>query len=215
MSAPRDRINPRTHSVGIDQRLVTVMDLPAGQNLAICADRQGTEVRVPLYWQRAKGALPQAGESWLLSQDSGRWIFSLYLGTSAQGFPALAGPWIPMVLGAPWAAVAGYHAPSYRMTSSGDVQTAGRITGPTGTTVTTLPAAFFSSSVAIAVPCAVSASTQAFSANQVPRLHLQSSGALIITGFSAPATVTADLDAIFAVSAGQAIAQGRREGRRA
>jgi hypothetical protein len=200
VSAPRDAVNPRSHSVGVDQRLITIMDIPAGQNLAICADRQGTEVRVPLYYQRAKGALPEVGESWLVSQDTGRWMFSLFLGSSPAAFPGA--PWAALVLGSGWSAVSGYQVPSYRMTGDGDLQTAGRITGLTSGVIAALPAGFFSAASLISVPCSVSASAQPFSANQVPHLRLETSGNLEILGFSAPSAVTADLGAVFPVSAG-------------
>jgi hypothetical protein len=202
MNAPRETVNPRSHSIGIDQRLVRVMDLPPGQNLAICADRGGTEVRVPLYWLPGKGALPQVGENWLLTQEMGRWAFSVFVGSGAGAFPGAPSPWAALELGTSWAAVTGYHAPSYRLTGDGDTQVAGRVTGLTSGVIAVLPAGFFSAAAIISAPCSVSASTQPFGANQVPHLHLDTSGNLKPFGFSAPSTVTMDLDAVFALSAG-------------
>ena len=78
---------PGTHSVGPTLRVVTVAAFTADGQTAICTDRSGYEVRVPLFYQRAKGQLPLAGESWLLSQDTGPWTFQMFLGTGSSQFP--------------------------------------------------------------------------------------------------------------------------------
>jgi hypothetical protein len=67
--------------------VVTVSAITDDGLTAICTDRTGVEVRVPLFWQRAKGFLPQVGENWLVSQDVGQWTFQLFLGTDAGQFP--------------------------------------------------------------------------------------------------------------------------------
>jgi hypothetical protein len=44
---------------------------------ALCADPQGdVDIEVPLFPQRAKGGLPQPGETWILDRAVGRWVFS-------------------------------------------------------------------------------------------------------------------------------------------
>jgi hypothetical protein len=54
---------------------------------AVCVDRQGNEVRVPLLIQRSKGQLPSVGENWLVSQDFGTWAFQAFIGNSTSDFP--------------------------------------------------------------------------------------------------------------------------------
>ena len=76
---------PASHSLGPSTRVVTVASVTSDGATAICTDRKGFEVRVPLFWQRAKGAPPVVGESWLLSQDTGQWTFLLFLGTGPAG----------------------------------------------------------------------------------------------------------------------------------
>lgn len=86
MSAPRHSVNPLTHSVGLNTRLVTVLQI-AG-SIALCVDRQGNEVRVPMYIQRAKGQLPSVGDNWLISQDFGQWAFQAFIGQQPADFLA-------------------------------------------------------------------------------------------------------------------------------
>lgn len=75
-----------SHSVGISSRVVTVSAITSDGLTAICTDRTGVEVRVPLLNQRSKGQLPVVGETWVLAQDHGQWMFSLFVGTSATSF---------------------------------------------------------------------------------------------------------------------------------
>lgn len=69
MGAPRQTISPNTNSVGFSTRLVTITAITPDGTTAICVDKTGTEVRVPMLFQRAKGALPAVGEQWLVAQD--------------------------------------------------------------------------------------------------------------------------------------------------
>lgn len=92
MAAPRATVNPRTHSVGIDSRLVMIMSVSPDGKTAVCADAGGTEVRVPMLAQRSKGALPLPGESWLISQDSGQWTFQMIMTDDPSAFDPVIPP---------------------------------------------------------------------------------------------------------------------------
>jgi len=72
-----------THSVGISSRVVTVASITPDGLTAVCTDRNGVEVRVPMLNQRAKGQLPAVGETWILAQDHGQWMFSLFVASSS------------------------------------------------------------------------------------------------------------------------------------
>lgn len=82
-------VSPNSHSVGSSTRQVTVSGMTADGLTAICIDKTGVEVRVPLFWQRSKGVLPAVGDNWMLSQDLGQWAFAAFLGTAGDQFPAL------------------------------------------------------------------------------------------------------------------------------
>jgi hypothetical protein len=81
--------NALSPSLGFTSRQVTVSAITPDGLTAVCIDKTGVEVRLPLLWSRAKGVLPAPGENWIVSQDFGRWVFSLFLGASAASFPAL------------------------------------------------------------------------------------------------------------------------------
>ena len=87
MGAPKATASRYTHSGGDTSRLVTVMSITADGLTAVCADRKGFEARAPLFYQKAKGVLPQVGENWFLSQANGTWMFDTFIGTSAGQFP--------------------------------------------------------------------------------------------------------------------------------
>jgi hypothetical protein len=97
MGAPRASTSANTLSIGLTVKMVTINTLVQGQatstaNTAICTDKMGTEVRVPLYTARAKGRLPAAGETWLVSQDIGTgWNFMAFYGTGPSDFQAQSG----------------------------------------------------------------------------------------------------------------------------
>lgn len=94
MGAPRPFVSSNSLSVGITVRLVVIQSLITGQsdstaNLAVCTDKTGFEVRVPLYTARAKGRLPAVGEQWLIAQDVGTtWSFAAFFGTGPDDFLA-------------------------------------------------------------------------------------------------------------------------------
>lgn len=73
-------------SLGFTSRQVTVSAITPDGQVAVCIDKTGVEVRVPLLWSRAKGLLPAPGENWIVSQDFGRWSFAMFLGTSPGSF---------------------------------------------------------------------------------------------------------------------------------
>ena len=52
-------------SLGFTSRQVTVSAITADGQTAVCIDKTGVEVRVPLMWSRAKGVLPAPGEQLL------------------------------------------------------------------------------------------------------------------------------------------------------
>jgi len=70
MAAPKAPLSPNTLSIGISTRLIQIISISPDGTMAICADRSGYEARVPMYSQRAKGFLPQAGENWIISRES-------------------------------------------------------------------------------------------------------------------------------------------------
>ncbi len=86
MADPRQSLNPTTHSVGFTARLVTVRSVSADGKSATCVDRQNTQVTVPMLVQRSKGPLPAPGETWLLTQDLGTWLFAAIVATSEGQF---------------------------------------------------------------------------------------------------------------------------------
>jgi hypothetical protein len=85
------KVSPNSHSTGISTRQVTVSSITPDGTTALCVDKTGVEVRVPMLWQRAKGILPEVGETWILSQDLGQWSFAMIVATSATPFATLAG----------------------------------------------------------------------------------------------------------------------------
>lgn len=86
MAAPRQALNPATHSVGFTAKLVTVRSISADGKSAVCVDRQNAQATVPMLVQRSKGPLPAPGETWLLTQDLGIWLFAAIVATSSGQF---------------------------------------------------------------------------------------------------------------------------------
>jgi hypothetical protein len=75
-----------------------VLGLTSDGLTAICADKSGYEVRVPMLYQRAKGLLPQVGEQWMISQDVlPSWSFLLFMGASPVDFVSPVADWINAV----------------------------------------------------------------------------------------------------------------------
>ena len=117
MGAPRQAVNAATTSVGLTTRLVTVQSVSADGKTAVCIDRTGTQVSVPMMVQRSKGLLPAAGETWLVTQDLGSWTFAaiaatsssqfqtvpqssgVYTGATAPGTPSVGELWVNSSLG--------------------------------------------------------------------------------------------------------------------
>lgn len=91
MAAPRQGLNPTTHSVGITAKLVTVQAISADGLLAQTVDRQNTQTQVSMLVQRSKGPLPRPGETWLLTQDLGVWTFAAFVGKTPADFAGTAG----------------------------------------------------------------------------------------------------------------------------
>ena len=78
MAAPRTTVTGKgTLSVGYPTRLVTISAITPDGAFAVCIDRHGTEARVPMNIQPAKGILPQPGEQWIITQGvSNTWTFA-------------------------------------------------------------------------------------------------------------------------------------------
>lgn len=85
---PRPTVSPNTQSVGFSTRLVVINAITPDGLTAICTDlRNATEVRVPMLFQRSKGALPAVGEKWLVSQDiTDSYSFAAIMSSSAAPF---------------------------------------------------------------------------------------------------------------------------------
>lgn len=87
MGLPQTTMSPNSLSTGMSTRLVSILSIAGGT--AMCADRSGFEVRVPLYSQRAKGLLPQVGENWMVARDVAQadgWGFALFIGAGPESF---------------------------------------------------------------------------------------------------------------------------------
>jgi hypothetical protein len=78
--------NPNTHSTGVTTRQVTISSITPDGSTAVCIDKTGVEVRVPMYWQPGKGQPPAVGENWILTQDLGQWAFSMIVASTATPF---------------------------------------------------------------------------------------------------------------------------------
>jgi hypothetical protein len=92
MAAPKAPLSPNTLSIGISTRLIQIISISPDGTMAICADRSGYEARVPMYSQRAKGFLPQAGENWIISRDVAQqdgWNFLQFIGSGEASFQPL------------------------------------------------------------------------------------------------------------------------------
>lgn len=97
MNAAASTASRNTYSIGLTTRLVTVNSVSADGTTAVCTDANNTEVRVPMLWQRAKGALPVPGEKWIISQDvTSSWSFALVMNAPESAFPDLPGAWQPL-----------------------------------------------------------------------------------------------------------------------
>jgi hypothetical protein len=85
------KVGPNTHSVGVTTRQVTVSSITPDGSTAVCIDKTGVEVRVPMYWQSGKSPLPAAGENWILTQDLGQWAFSMIVASTSTPFTTWSG----------------------------------------------------------------------------------------------------------------------------
>lgn len=85
------KVNPNTHSVGVSTRQVTIASITPDGSTAVCIDKTGVEVRVPMYWQASKGQPPAVGENWILTQDLGQWAFSMIVASSNAPFSTWSG----------------------------------------------------------------------------------------------------------------------------
>lgn len=89
MPAAAQPIGTNTNSLGFSAKLVKITQIDAGNNLVLAVDQLMVQVNTPYYTQRAKGRLPQVGESWLVDQAYGRWTLSAFVGTSDEDFKFL------------------------------------------------------------------------------------------------------------------------------
>jgi hypothetical protein len=85
------KVNSNTHSVGVSTRQVTISSITPDGSTALCIDKTGVEVRVPMYWQPGKGQPPAVGENWILTQDLGQWAFSMIVASSTTPFTTWSG----------------------------------------------------------------------------------------------------------------------------
>jgi hypothetical protein len=85
------KVNRNTHSVGVTTRQVTIASITPDGSTAVCIDKTGVEVRVPMYWQPSKGQPPAVGENWILTQDLGQWAFSMIVASSNAPFSTWSG----------------------------------------------------------------------------------------------------------------------------
>lgn len=90
MALPRPAVNGATTSVGFTTKLVTIQSISPDGKTAVCIDRQNTQVNVPMLLQRSKGVLPEAGETWLVTQDLGQYTFAAIAASSASQFQTVA-----------------------------------------------------------------------------------------------------------------------------
>ena len=86
MAAPRPAVNGATTSVGFTAKLVTIQSISPDGTMAVCVDRQNTQVNVPMLIQQSKGVLPAVGETWMVTQNLGMWTFSAIVAQSASQF---------------------------------------------------------------------------------------------------------------------------------
>jgi hypothetical protein len=107
MAAPRQPLNPATHSVGLSAKLVTVRSISADGATAITVDRQGTQVAVTMLMQRSKAPPPAPGEMWIITQDLGTWTFAAFAAASPADLPAAAAPAVTASAAAPAAPAPG------------------------------------------------------------------------------------------------------------
>jgi hypothetical protein len=91
---PRSYTSANTLGVGYSSRLVTISSITPDGTTAIAVDRQGTEVRVPMTVQPAKGILPAPGEQWIVTQGiTNSWTFAAIATSDPEVFtnPELSG----------------------------------------------------------------------------------------------------------------------------
>jgi hypothetical protein len=94
VAAPRATVSQANHAVGYQARLVTISAITPDGKTAVCVDRQGTEVRVSMLIQPAKGILPAPGEQWVVTQDvTSAWTFTAIATSDSTVFtnPGVAG----------------------------------------------------------------------------------------------------------------------------
>lgn len=98
MAAPRQGLNPTTHSVGYTAKLVTVNSISADGTTAQTVDRQNTQAQVSMLVQRSKGPLPKPGETWLLTQDLGVWTFAAFVAKAPSDFASSPATGAPLIV---------------------------------------------------------------------------------------------------------------------
>ena len=94
MGIPRATASATSTSVGFSTRLVTITAITPDGRTAVAVDRQGTEVRVSMQIQPAKGILPAPGEQWIVTQDlTNTWTFAAIATSDSEVFtnPVVAG----------------------------------------------------------------------------------------------------------------------------
>lgn len=79
----RANSNPSNHAIGLTTKKVVVERIEG--NVAICRDTTGYRSHVRMDVQRAKGAAPEVGEHWMLSNDLGQWSFAAILDNNPTG----------------------------------------------------------------------------------------------------------------------------------
>lgn len=173
MSLAASSASPNTVSTGFTTRRIVVSSVSADGATAVCLDGGGTEVRVSLLWQRAKGVLPQPGEQWIIAQDmTASWSFATFIGTSAAQFPAVPGSWTALAFSG-----AGTFTGTSRCRQQEDgilVQVSGEFSAAGS------PSASLGSDVAVAFPWAVSGAGHA---------SVTTSGTVTIAGVTASAAL--------------------------
>jgi hypothetical protein len=94
VGTPRAAASATSTSVGFSTRLVTITAITPDGKTAVAVDRQGTEVRVSMQIQPAKGILPAPGEQRIITQDlTNTWTFAAIATSDSEVFtnPAVAG----------------------------------------------------------------------------------------------------------------------------
>jgi len=70
-------------SLGFAFKTMTIEEVV--DKFAYGTDQFGVSVKIPIGLQRAKGGVPEAGETWVLSKDMGLWCFAAVLNNPGPG----------------------------------------------------------------------------------------------------------------------------------